>query len=157
MKVLLLNHQFPALLLEQELRKEKLPFNRVGNIIDYIEKNTIKDYNARNTEEFKEFLIENYHLSFVTPDDETEKVRRYYALGRSGDDIYSFRIEEVDDTKPWTIAKHVDSINGHFETIKYLVDSNFIRLNDELNYYVYGIHKNDESINVTTYYDDKPF
>ena len=38
MKVLLLNHQFPALLLEQELRKEKFPFNRVGNIIDYIEK-----------------------------------------------------------------------------------------------------------------------
>lgn len=106
--------------MQQLLNQKTFPVNRTGNIIKYIENNTIA---CRDTNNIMD-LCKNNPNKFIHVQGD------YYV---SWDCIYEtmalFKIQDVDITRPWTIQEYDGS-----EYIQYL-DYNIVNTN--MNYCVY--------------------
>lgn len=104
------------------MNESKFPFNRVGKIVEFIEKTAI-DKTGEDIFKTKEWLNED--LERIAACKEGNQV--FYLIGNGDGQVSNLSIMNVDISRPWTIEEYDGS-----EYVKYLDGYSVVK---ELNYY----------------------
>ena len=108
--------------MKQIMNSNKFPFNRVGKIVEYIEKTAVNKTGC-DRDELKKWLYSNKE-NIAYCEEFNEKI---YLVQSDYCDWDTFSIRQVDISRPWTIEEYDGS-----EYIKYLDEYVAVK---ELNYY----------------------
>lgn len=143
MKILLKNQQRLSPNLDNVIENNGairgvIPYCRTGYVIQYVIDNRKIDYNAPTNEKCNDPIINKYIEEFCDPIITccSDLCGTYFSTNYSHNGCISFRIEEVDISKQWTIVRHV--LDRH-EQIHYLSESEMEQFDcycKEMNYYL---------------------